>query len=187
MRTMFKRLTRSHPQRPRRATSANWRQGFETQPSWAPLLLSLGLLGALQAPQHALAQAQTPAAQHLSSITLGAGIRNIQVEVARTSSEQEIGLMSRSSMPTDAGMLFEFPQASVQCFWMKNTLIPLSVAFIDDQGRIVNIEDMQPMTLNPHCSKQPVRHVLEMNLGWFKRRGMKLGSQFRGEPFGSAL
>ena len=86
-------------------------------------------------------------------------------------------------MPHNDGMLFVFPQATQQCFWMKNTLLPLSAAFIADDGTVVNIEDMKPQTLDSHCSKKPVRFVLEMNQGWFAKRGIKQGSQLTGEPF----
>ena len=94
-----------------------------------------------------------------------------------------IGLMFRSSMPVNDGMLFAFEQAGVQCFWMKNTLLPLSAAFVADDGRIVNIEDMQPQSEDSHCSAKPVRFVLEMNQGWFARRGIKPGSRLQGAPF----
>ena len=82
----------------------------------------------------------------------------------------------------DAGMLFIFDEPQVHCMWMKNTLIPLSVAFIDDRGAIVNIEDMQPQTEDSHCAAQPVRYALEMNRGWFKARGVKPGSRLGGIP-----
>ena len=77
--------------------------------------------------------------------------------------------MFRRAMEPNDGMLFVFEQPGKQCFWMKNTLIPLSVAFIADDGSVVNIEDMQPQTLDDHCSAKPVRYVLEMNKGWFAR------------------
>ena len=90
--------------------------------------------------------------------------------------------MHRPAMPRNDGMLFVFDDASQQCFWMKNTLLPLSAAFIADDGTIVNIEDMKPQTLESHCSKKPVRFVLEMNSGWFTKRGLKPGSAHR-PPF----
>ncbi len=82
-------------------------------------------------------------------------------------------------------MLFIFEQAAQQCFWMKNTLIPLSIAFVADDGTVVNIEEMQPQTLESHCSRKPVRYVLEMNKGWFAKRGIRPGSKLQGRPFGS--
>ncbi len=86
-------------------------------------------------------------------------------------------------MPQHEGMLFVFAQPSVQCFWMKNTLLPLSAAFLDDDGTIVNIADMKPQSLDSHCSGRPVRYVLEMNQGWFAKRAIKPGSKLTGEPF----
>jgi uncharacterized protein len=121
--------------------------------------------------------------QHLRSIKLGVGMHVIQAEVAQTPDERSIGLMFRKTMGTNEGMLFEFEEPSQQCFWMKNTLLPLSVAFIADDGNVVNIEDMKPQTLDSHCSYQPVRFVLEMNDGWFAKRGIKTGTKFQGAPF----
>lgn len=121
--------------------------------------------------------------QRLPSITLGAGMHLIQAEVAQTPEQRAIGLMHRRSMETNRGMLFVFESASTQCFWMKNTLLPLSIAFLADDGSVVNVADMKPQTLDSHCSDKPVRFALEMNLGWFAKRGIKSGSRLRGEPF----
>jgi uncharacterized membrane protein (UPF0127 family) len=123
--------------------------------------------------------------QNLPTIKLGAGIHNIQAQVAQTPEQRATGLMFRQTMPTNEGMLFVFEQPAKQCFWMKNTFLPLSTAFIADDGTIVNIEDMKPQTLDSHCSAQPVRYVLEMNQGWFAKRGIKPGSKLTGRPFGS--
>jgi uncharacterized membrane protein (UPF0127 family) len=124
--------------------------------------------------------------QHLPVIGLSAGMHLIKAEIAQTPREHAIGLMFRTEMGTNEGMLFAFPQAGKQCFWMKNTLIPLAVAFVDDQGVITNVDEMQPQTENPHCSTKPVRFVLEMNKGWFSKRGIKAGMKLGGEPFASA-
>ena len=124
--------------------------------------------------------------QSLPAIQLNAGIHNILAEVARTQDERALGLMFRPSMPANAGMLFEFEQPGVQCFWMRNTLLPLSAAFVADDGKVVNIEDMQPQSDDSHCSGQPVRYVLEMNQGWFAKRGIKPGFKLQGGPFASA-
>ena len=121
--------------------------------------------------------------QKLPSITLSAGMHLIQAEVAQTPDQRSTGLMFRSTMGTNEGMLFAFEESGQQCFWMKNTLIPLSVAFIADDGSIVNIDEMKPQTLDSHCSTQPVRFVLEMNEGWFAKRGIKAGSKVMGQPF----
>ena len=121
--------------------------------------------------------------QSLPAITLRTGMHAIKAEVARTPDERSIGLMFRKTMPTNDGMLFIFEQPGVQCFWMKNTLLPLSVAFISDDGSIANIEAMKPQTLDSHCSVKPVRFVLEMNDGWFGKRGIKPGMKIQGGPF----
>lgn len=128
------------------------------------------------------AGAQT-GAQKLPSIRLNAGIHNIQAEVAQTPEQRATGLMFRREMGANDGMLFVFEEATVQCFWMKNTLLPLSIAFLADDGAIVNLHDMQPQTLQSHCSAQPVRYVLEMNQGWFSRRGLGPGVAIAGPPF----
>jgi uncharacterized membrane protein (UPF0127 family) len=147
-------------------------------------IASIGLVCSLIAtlPASALAQDQ---AQHLPTTTLGAGMYNIKTEVAQTEQEHEIGLMFRTSMGSNEGMIFVFERAGQQCFWMKNTLIPLAVAFIADDGTIVNLDEMKPQTLNPHCSTKPVRFVLEMNTGWFSKRAIKPGFKLTGAPFGT--
>ena len=124
--------------------------------------------------------------QHLPVIGLTAGMHLIKAEIAQTPREHAIGLMFRTEMGTNDGMLFAFPQAGKQCFWMKNTLIPLAVAFVDDKGEIVNLDEMLPQTENPHCSTKPVRFVLEMNKNWFSKRGIKAGMKLGGEPFVAA-
>ena len=111
------------------------------------------------------------------------GMYQIDTQVAQTPEQRSIGLMFRSEMPAHEGMLFVFEQPSTQCFWMKNTLLPLSAAFIADNGRIVNIVDMKPQTLDSHCSIEPVRFVLEMNQGWFAKKGLKAGSVLGGAVF----
>ena len=124
------------------------------------------------------------APQRLAAITLNAGIHNIRAEVARTPEQRAIGLMHRREMPVNDGMLFVFDQPAQQCFWMKNTLLPLSIAFLTDDGTVVNIADMKPQALDAHCSARPVRYALEMNQGWFARRGIQPGTRLQGEPFG---
>jgi len=115
-------------------------------------------------------------------ISLNAGLYVIKAEVAANEAEREQGLMFRQSMGANEGMAFLFGAPAGVCMWMKNTLIPLSVAFIDADGRIVNIEDMQAQTLISHCSKKPVPYALEMNLGWFKQKNLKPGSLIEGLP-----
>lgn len=114
------------------------------------------------------------------SVTLGIGMYKVDAEVADTEQSRETGLMFRKSLAPNAGMLFVFEEAQPYCFWMKNTLIPLSVAFIDDAGVIVNIEDMKPQSEANHCAASPVRYALEMNQGWFRAKGVKAGHHFQG-------
>ncbi len=116
-------------------------------------------------------------------MTLQTGMYQIDAQVASTDQQREVGLMFRPQMLQHEGMLFVFEQVSPQCFWMKNTILPLSAAFIESDGTIVNIEDMKPQTTNSHCSRKPVRFVLEMNQGWFAKKGLKAGSKLLGAPF----
>ncbi len=113
-------------------------------------------------------------------VQLSAGMHLIRAEVAADFSARARGLMHRTSMPPNAGMLFIFDEAGAQCMWMKNTLIPLSVAFIDDSGTIINIADMRPRTEDSHCASHPARYALEMNRGWFAQRGIKPGAKIGG-------
>ena len=121
--------------------------------------------------------------QKLPAIRLTAGMHLIQAELAQTPDERSTGLMFRTAMGANEGMLFAFEQAGTQCFWMKNTLLPLSIAFVADDGSVVNIDEMKPQTLDSHCSTRPVRFVLEMNQGWFAKRGIKAGAKLQGAPF----
>ena len=127
--------------------------------------------------------APDPGGKPLPTVTLKINGHQVTAEVARTADTRATGLMNRFSLKPDTGMLFVFEQAEPLAFWMKNTFIPLSIAFIDPEGRILNIEDMAPQTETSHCSKQPVRMVLEMNQGWFAKRGLKAGSKLTGSPF----
>jgi len=146
--------------------------------AWLPsMLLAVAFSGA--------ATAQTGPQPRLDSITLQAGMHNIRAEVARTPQQTQTGMMFRKEMGTHAGMLFVFDAREKRCFWMKNTLLPLSIAFIADDGNIVDIADMQPQSEASHCSSQPVRFALEMNQGWFAKRGIKPGFRLKGPPFGS--
>jgi len=126
----------------------------------------------------ALAQVNTG----LPTIELKTGIYRIQAELADTPKAREVGLMNRTSMPTNSGMLFIFEQKAGHCFWMNNTKIPLSIAFIADDGKIVNIEEMQAETANNHCPKVAVRYALEMNKQWFSERAIVPGTLIQGLP-----
>lgn len=129
------------------------------------------------------AWAQGEAQLELPRIKLSAGMYLIDTQVAATPVQREIGLMHRKVMPMQEGMLFVFERASIQCFWMKNTLLPLTAAFVADDGTIVNLVNMQPQTTDSHCSKKPVRFVLEMNQGWFAKKGILEGTKLIGTPF----
>ena len=111
----------------------------------------------------------------LPLVELFAGMHRIEAELAATPESRQIGMMQRTIMAPQRGMLFVFTEADKHCMWMRNTLLPLSVAFLDEKGRIINIEDMQPRTENNHCAAKPARYALEMNLGWFKTRGLGQG------------
>ncbi len=128
-------------------------------------------------------QAQNAPQTTLPRTSITAGMYLIDAQVAMTPREREIGLMFRKEMPVQEGMLFVFEQPATQCFWMKNTILPLTAAFVADDGTIVNLADMKPMTEDSHCSAKPVRYVLEMNVGWFDKRGIKAGTRLSGRPF----
>ena len=128
-------------------------------------------------------QAQDAPQMNLERIKLAAGMHRLDVQVAATPEQRQTGLMFRKDMSQHEGMIFVFEQPTQQCFWMKNTLLPLSAAFIADDGTIVNIEDMKPQSLDAHCSAKPVRYVLEMNKGWFDKKGIKAGSKLQGPLF----
>ena len=129
------------------------------------------------------ASAQEEAQMNLQRIKLSAGMHLIDTQVALTPEQRQIGLMYRKEMPQHEGMIFVFELAAQQCFWMKNTRLPLTAAFVADDGTIVNLADMKPQTLDSHCSSQPVRYVLEMNQGWFAKKGIKAGSKLGGPLF----
>lgn len=130
------------------------------------LLLAAGLAAA--------ANAELPVLQ------LSAGMHVIRAEVAESFATRAQGLMHRKSLAQNAGMLFVFDEAAIHCMWMRNTLIPLSVAFLDDSGAIVNLADMAPHSERSHCAQRPVRYALEMDRGWFAQRGIKPGMKLRG-------
>lgn len=129
------------------------------------------------------ALAQDSPQLNLPRVKLGAGIHQIDAQVAQTQEQQSIGLMFRREMPPHEGMVFVFSQPSQLCFWMKNTLLPLTAAFVADDGTIVNLADMKPQTTDSHCATKPVRFVLEMNQGWFAKRSIKAGAKLTGPLF----
>lgn len=125
------------------------------------------------------AAAQGPS---LPIIELKAGMYRIEAELADTPAARQTGLMYRTFMPTNTGMLFVFPEKAIHCFWMRNTKLPLTIAFIDDDGKIVNLSDMEPETQNNHCPRGPVRFALEMNQKWFAQRALGHGTVITGLP-----
>lgn len=142
-------------------------------------LLSVACVTLLVALQPAPARAQQP---QLPLVRLTAGMQVIRAEVADSFGTRMQGLMQRTSLAPNHGMLFLFDSDDRQCMWMKNTLIPLSVAFIDARGAIINIADMQPQSEESHCSARPARYALEMTQGWFRDKGVKPGIRIRGIP-----
>ena len=132
---------------------------------------------ACAAPPTATAQGPQPP---LPTVPLQAGMYLIKAEVANGFGSRMQGLMFREKMAANDGMLFVFPDRERQCMWMKNTPLPLSVAFIDEAGVILNVENMKPQTEDSHCSAGPARYALEMNLGWFKSRNIKPGLKITG-------
>ena len=140
----------------------------------SPRLLIAGLITlAVALP----ASAQNQPQMNLQRVEITAGMHRIDAQVAVAPQERQTGLMHRKEMPVHEGMLFVFEQPATQCFWMKNTLLPLTAAFVADDGTIVNLADMKPQTEDSHCSAKPVRYVLEMNQGWFAQKGIKPGSK----------
>lgn len=120
---------------------------------------------------------------NLQRAVIHAGMFQIDAQIANTPQQRQIGLMFRKDMPTHEGMLFIFDEPQKQCFWMKNTLLPLSAAFLDDDGGIVNLVDMQPQSTDSHCSEKPVRYVLEMNQGWFAKKKIGKGYKLKSQIF----
>lgn len=128
----------------------------------------------------ALLAVVTSAWAEMPRMELTTGFYRIDAEVAFDDQNRQTGLMHRRSMAQHQGMLFVFPAVATHCMWMRNTLIPLSVAFLDEQGQIINIEDMKPQTEDNHCAARPARYALEMNLGWFASKGIKPGAHLGG-------
>ncbi len=116
----------------------------------------------------------------LPTVQLTAGMHVVRAELAADFTTRAQGLMYRKSLAPNAGMLFVFDEVAVHCMWMKNTLIPLSVAFVDASGTITNIADMEPHSEQSHCASRPALFALEMTRGWFAQRGVKAGAKLGG-------
>ena len=140
------------------------------------VLLLVVLAAAMTATSAVLALAQEAVPGTTLTIVNSAGERvEVPVEVADTDEERQMGLMGRDALAEDAGMLFVFDAEQQLSFWMKDTLIPLSIAFMDSEGRIVDIQDMQPLDETPHLSAEPAQYALEVNQGFFGTRGIQVG------------
>jgi len=177
--TSASRVVQSHHPTPDNARVRNTLFRHMTSP--LTRLLALVITSAsLLAPT---ARAQEEPQTSLPRVELSAGMHRIHAQVASTPQQRAIGLMHRREMPTNEGMLFVFEQPGTQCFWMKNTLLPLTAAFVADDGTVVNLADMQPQSLDSHCSTKPVRYVLEMHQGWFAKRGIQPGQRLRANFF----
>jgi uncharacterized membrane protein (UPF0127 family) len=116
----------------------------------------------------------------LPEVGLSIGGHKLTAEVASNDAQRSTGLMHRRMLPENRGMLFIFPEVAMHGMWMMNTFVPLSVAFIDRDGTIINIADMQPQTQNTHSAAKPAKYALEMNLGWFGKRGIHPGAKVEG-------
>ena len=136
----------------------------------------LGLLITVALPAFSQQPAKFPV------ISLNAGIHVIKAEVAARDNERQQGLMFREKLGPNEGMVFLFGAPAGVCMWMKNTLIPLSVAFLDENGKIINIEDMKPQTTDSHCASKLATYALEMNVGWFRQKNIKPGMKIDGLP-----
>jgi uncharacterized membrane protein (UPF0127 family) len=128
------------------------------------------------------ARAQTGPQPLLPAARLTAGMHVITAELATTPQSRTVGMMFREKSAPNHGMLFVFDYKAQQCFWMLNTPLPLSIAFIDDDGTILQIKDMSPRSEALHCSQRPVKYALEMEQGWFGRKGAAVGSKIGGLP-----
>jgi len=126
----------------------------------------------------------SPAAQAtpLPTAQISVGGTKVNVEIAATDSSRSQGLMHRRELPDDQGMLFVFPTLDNYCFWMKNTPLPLTIAFIDEEGVILNLADMTPYSEEAHCPAWPIGYALEMKRGWFASHGISPGATLGGLP-----
>ena len=151
------------------------RAGPRAGPAFYLALAALIILAAI----HNTAAAQ---AARLPVQKLVIGSHQIQAEVAATAQARSYGLMHRAHLPPDTGMLFVFESIGKPCFWMKNTPLPLSIAFIDADGYIVNIADMTPHSMTSHCPAAPILYALEMEQGWFLQKDIQAGTRIAHLP-----
>jgi uncharacterized membrane protein (UPF0127 family) len=130
----------------------------------------------------AVAAFEAGALERFQSTQVKVGTHPIKVELAQSEPQRMQGLMYREKLGANDGMLFVFDAPEYQSMWMKNTLIPLSVAFLAPDGTILNVEDMEPETLDPHMSAGPALYAIETNKGWFTAHGLKAGDKATGLP-----
>jgi len=140
--------------------------------------VAFAIIASMPSPLRAQASAQPT----LPTLKLTAGIHVITAEAATTNQARMIGLMHRERLAPNHGMLFVFEEKAQQCFWMRNTIVPLTIAFIEDDGTILQLADMAPKSEVSHCSQRPVRYALEMEQGWFGKRGIAPGTKVGGLP-----
>jgi uncharacterized membrane protein (UPF0127 family) len=160
----------SRARRPRRPPCAPRRAALA-----AVLIASVAAAAAQPAGERVAPQPRLP------TVEIQAGMHLIRAELAADGNTRMRGLMMRERLGPNEGMLFVFQEKAGHCFWMKNTLIPLSIAFVEDDGSIVNIADMKPHAEDSHCPAKPIRFALEMEQGWFARRGLQAGSRLVSE------
>lgn len=157
------------------------KRNFATLAAATASTLALTILVSTAQPSLAQTSPQRPTTS-LPTIDLYVGMHRLKTEVAIDPPDRATGLMWRKSLPDNQGMLFIFESYAIHCFWMRNTFIPLSIAFLRDDGSIVNIEDMQPQQDTSHCPAEPVRYALEVNQGWFAKRNIEPSMTIRGLP-----
>jgi uncharacterized membrane protein (UPF0127 family) len=127
-----------------------------------------------------VATALTAQADPLITYPLRIKKHEIRAEIANTEQDRLRGLMFRDKLAENSGMVFSYPRAEPTAMWMKNTRIALSVAFIDANGRILNIAEMEPYSEQAHASSGAASYALEMNRGWFRKQGIKAGDTVEG-------
>jgi uncharacterized membrane protein (UPF0127 family) len=179
-RSRFDNLARYIGRSCRRLTAMNAVRAFNAAAAvnvFTAMVVATVITAMPLAPARAQSAEPNPPLPH---VFLQAGIHRIKAEVADSPAERSRGLMLRKSLQQNSGMLFVFEKTALHCFWMKNTLVPLTIAFLDEDGTIVTLADMQPHDESSHCPERPVRHALEMEQGWFKGKGLKAGDRIGG-------
>jgi uncharacterized membrane protein (UPF0127 family) len=175
-------MPRKTPRKKKRSNSASDEGKAGHVPAF--LFLAAGYMRMQRIPVRVLALIgafiSLPVLGQLPVISLNAGIHVIRAEVANSFETRARGLMYRESLDPNQGMLFVFPQFERHCMWMKNTPLPLSVAFIDEDGEVVSISEMVPHTEDSHCAARQARFALEMGKGWFAAKGIRAGAKIRG-------